>query len=176
MQESFRWWQCSDRYIISTFLHLHTLFSPPLISLMVFVDVKHHVYLLACKNIQPCMPGRCQEFVPCFNFYPSGPVTFNSPFTFVMLHCLNVLFLICGIRVMQMAKFSFYALIHFYYEVLLYFVLVGDSVVRWNLNTEMCLSLTVLHLSANFDVDCVLSRTWRSLLTCDLATCVLNWY
>ena len=50
MQESFWWWQCSDRYIISLFLHLHTLspppFSPSLISLMVSVDVKHHVYLL----------------------------------------------------------------------------------------------------------------------------------
>ena len=41
MQESFWWWQCSDRYIIST-----PPFSPALISLMVSVDVKHHVYLL----------------------------------------------------------------------------------------------------------------------------------
>ena len=46
MQESFWWWQCSDRYIISLYPHLHTLFPPSLISLMVFVDVKHHVYLL----------------------------------------------------------------------------------------------------------------------------------
>ena len=49
MQESFWWWQCSDRYIISLFPHLHTPFphfSPSLISLMVSVDVKHHVYLL----------------------------------------------------------------------------------------------------------------------------------
>ena len=47
MQESFWWWQCSDRYIISLFPHLHTPFpiSPSLISLMVSVDVKHHVYL-----------------------------------------------------------------------------------------------------------------------------------
>ena len=42
MQESFWWWQCSDRYIISLFLHLHT---PSPISLMVSVDIKHHVYL-----------------------------------------------------------------------------------------------------------------------------------
>ena len=46
MQKSFWWWQCSDRYIISLSPHLHTLFSPSLISLMVFVDVKHHVYMM----------------------------------------------------------------------------------------------------------------------------------
>ena len=49
IQESFWWWQCSDRYITSLSPHLHTPFppfSPSLISLMVFVDVKHHVYLL----------------------------------------------------------------------------------------------------------------------------------
>ena len=33
-------------YIISLFPHLHTPFSPSLISLMVSVDVKHHVYYL----------------------------------------------------------------------------------------------------------------------------------
>ena len=49
MQESFWWWQCTDRYIISLFHHHNTPlppFSPSLISLMVSVDVKHHVYLL----------------------------------------------------------------------------------------------------------------------------------
>ena len=46
MQESFWWRQCSDRYIISLFPILHTPFSPSLISLMVSVDVKHHVWLL----------------------------------------------------------------------------------------------------------------------------------
>ena len=49
MQESFWWWQCSDRYIISLFPHLHAPFppfSPSLISPMVSVDVKHHVFLL----------------------------------------------------------------------------------------------------------------------------------
>ena len=46
MMESFWWWQCSDRYIISLFPHLHTPspFSPSLISLTVSVGVKHHVY------------------------------------------------------------------------------------------------------------------------------------
>ena len=41
-------WQCSDRYLLSLFPHLHTpfpSFSPSLISLMVSVDVKHHVYV-----------------------------------------------------------------------------------------------------------------------------------
>ena len=33
-------------YIISLFPHLHPPFAPSLISLMVSVDVKHHVYLL----------------------------------------------------------------------------------------------------------------------------------
>ena len=47
MQESFWWWQCSDRYIISLFPHLHTPFSPSLIILAASVDVKHHVYLLS---------------------------------------------------------------------------------------------------------------------------------
>ena len=49
MHESFWWWQCSDRYIISLFPHLHTPFPPfssSLISLVVSVDVKHQVYLL----------------------------------------------------------------------------------------------------------------------------------
>ena len=48
MQESFWWWQCSDRYIVSLSPHLHAPFPPfsrSLISLMVSVDVKHHVYL-----------------------------------------------------------------------------------------------------------------------------------
>ena len=35
MQKSFWWRQCSDRYIISLSPHLHTPFSPSLISLMV---------------------------------------------------------------------------------------------------------------------------------------------
>ena len=46
MQVSFWWWQCSDRYVISLSPHLHTPVSPSLISLMVSVDVKDHVYLL----------------------------------------------------------------------------------------------------------------------------------
>ena len=57
MQESFWWWQRGDRYIISLFPHLHTPPPPPppppspsLISLMVSVDVKHHVYILGVKH------------------------------------------------------------------------------------------------------------------------------
>ena len=50
MQESFWRWQCSDRYIISLSpppsILSSPLFFPSLISLMVFVDVKRHVYLL----------------------------------------------------------------------------------------------------------------------------------
>ena len=50
MQESFWWWQCSDRCITSLFPNLHTPSTPPppfspSLSLMVSVDVKHHVYL-----------------------------------------------------------------------------------------------------------------------------------
>ena len=51
MQESFRWWQCSDRYNILPSFPISLPpssppFSPSLISLTVSVDVKHHVYLL----------------------------------------------------------------------------------------------------------------------------------
>ena len=59
MQESIWWWQCSDRYIISLFPHLHTPscpFSPSLISLMVSVDLEHHVYLLQLHNPPPPPP------------------------------------------------------------------------------------------------------------------------
>ena len=48
MHKSFWWWQYNDRYIISSPPpHLHSPFSPSLINLMVFVDIKHHdhVYL-----------------------------------------------------------------------------------------------------------------------------------
>ena len=46
MLESFWWWQCSNRYILSLFPHLHTHspFSLSLVSLMVSVEVKHYVY------------------------------------------------------------------------------------------------------------------------------------
>ena len=46
---SFWWWRWSNKYVISLLPHLRTpfpLFSPSLISLMVSVDIKHHVYLL----------------------------------------------------------------------------------------------------------------------------------
>ena len=59
MQVSFWWWQCSDRYTVSLFPPLpypFTPFSPSLISLVVSVDVKHHVYLFtwsACRPVSP---------------------------------------------------------------------------------------------------------------------------
>ena len=63
MQESFWWWQCTDRYIISLFPHLHTpfpSFSPSLINLTVPVDVKHHVYLLTtyCMRVHELCESR----------------------------------------------------------------------------------------------------------------------
>ena len=58
MQESFWWWQCSDRYILSLFPHLHTPspVSPSLISLMVSVEVKHHVYQRASTHTSVQLP------------------------------------------------------------------------------------------------------------------------
>ena len=49
MQGSFWWWQFSDRYIISP--PPFPPFSPSLISLVVSVDVKHHVYLLLERQL-----------------------------------------------------------------------------------------------------------------------------
>ena len=49
MQKPFWWWQCSNGYVISfcpTSTPLSPIFSPSLISLMVSLDIKHHVYLL----------------------------------------------------------------------------------------------------------------------------------
>ena len=59
MQKSFWWWQCSDRYIISLSPHLRTHFSPSLISLMVSVGVKHHVYLLTVKCTRSDRAVKC---------------------------------------------------------------------------------------------------------------------
>ena len=39
LQESFWWWQCNNRYIISLLPPTHTPFSPSLINLMISVDV-----------------------------------------------------------------------------------------------------------------------------------------
>ena len=75
MQESFLWWQCSDRYIISLFPNLHNLFSPSLISLVVSVDVKHHVYLFIDSRIlsaQQSSNRRC---------YPDSRVLFEQQST-----------------------------------------------------------------------------------------------
>ena len=61
MQESFWWWRCSDRYIISLCPHLQTPFppfSPSQISLVVSVEVKHHVYLLTyIRKVLLCEAG-----------------------------------------------------------------------------------------------------------------------
>ena len=71
MQESFWWWQCSDKYVISLFPHLHIPPPPPprsLISLMVSVDLKHHVYLrirCCCEPVWPSLQqgvGKQRDF------------------------------------------------------------------------------------------------------------------
>ena len=51
MQKSFWWWLCSDRYRISPPPPPPT-FSLSLISLMVSVDVTHHVYLLTVSEVK----------------------------------------------------------------------------------------------------------------------------
>ena len=77
MQKSFWWRQCRDRYIISPPPppHLHTPFppfSPSLISLMVSVDVKHHVYLLTyLPSPRPDKHGfRLWTLSTMFTFFP----------------------------------------------------------------------------------------------------------
>ena len=82
MQESFWWWQCSDRYIVSLSSHLHVPFPPPfspsLISLMVSVDVKHHVYFL-----HPVLRPHLH-----FASIPSG-------YAVIFLSLFNILFCCC---------------------------------------------------------------------------------
>ena len=60
MQESFWWWQCSDRYNSLLLPHFHkpslTHFSLSLISRTVSVDVKHHAYLLTHSRQRPLFP------------------------------------------------------------------------------------------------------------------------
>ena len=61
MQESFWWWQCSDRYITSLSTHLHTpfiLFSLSLTSLMLSMDVKQHAYFYAHSTVQELCESR----------------------------------------------------------------------------------------------------------------------
>ena len=59
----------SDRYVISLFPNLHRPFppfSPSLISLMVSVDVKHHVYLLTRLHVHGSVVDRsfrCGRFL-----------------------------------------------------------------------------------------------------------------
>ena len=57
MQESFWWWQRSDRYIISPTSILTPPLLPFLISVLGSVDVKHHVYCSA----EQAEPRRDQE-------------------------------------------------------------------------------------------------------------------
>ena len=76
VQESFWWWQCSDRYIISLFPHLHTpLPSSPF---MVSMNVKLHVFLFPapsylCDCLQLYTPFRTLRFASdlwdCFQLY-----------------------------------------------------------------------------------------------------------
>ena len=76
MRESFWRWQCSDKYIISLFTPLHALpppLSPSLISLMVSVDVKHHVYLLTYGLNMIFLQGRTRDQVT-----QRGHVTYDA--------------------------------------------------------------------------------------------------
>ena len=79
MQKAFWWRQCSGRYIIFLSPPLHPPFSPSLISLMVSVDGKHHVYLLtqpkiillfAWTNIYVYM--EIHNSTPCFRGHEKG--------------------------------------------------------------------------------------------------------
>ena len=87
-QETFCFWQRSDRYIISLFPHLHIPFlpfSPSLKSLMVSVDVKHHVYLLRRNTTRPeqgrigSISGDHRSFAPgsVNNFLKWGRVSYH---------------------------------------------------------------------------------------------------
>ena len=67
-------------YILSLLPHLHTTFppfSPSLISLMVSVDVKHHVYLLlVCQKVLHAAPQlflqRCSMGPPLRTCFSDG--------------------------------------------------------------------------------------------------------
>ena len=93
MQESFWWWQCSDRYIIYLYLHLCTPFLPPpptlptpfsssLISFIISVHVKHHVYLLTY-----CFPFFTH--LPTSNVcYDSFKALYITPVLLCFISCL----------------------------------------------------------------------------------------
>ena len=70
MQKLFWGWQCSDRYIISLFPPppYPPPFSPSLISLVVSVDVTHHVYL----RTQTCEPVLPETLAVVSLVWPSG--------------------------------------------------------------------------------------------------------
>ena len=83
-------------YIISLYTHLHTpfsaTFSPSLISIMVSVDVKHHVYLLKNRRLAVYKPdGRRIGSGLGFPFSSKAAVYGHSLFLFLFF-CLFVLF------------------------------------------------------------------------------------
>ena len=97
MQESFWWWQCSDRYIISLSPHLHTPFppfSPSLISRTVSVDVKHHVYRVTLGDSGLCSCVHVWRFssanqLPCWLIIFGGgfvPCTTSAGVRELFLH------------------------------------------------------------------------------------------
>ena len=76
LMKSYWWWQYSDRSIISHSPHLHIPippFSPSLISLMVSVDIKHHVYLLTHTAVYFILRlSKAQKLQPCHHFVPQA--------------------------------------------------------------------------------------------------------
>ena len=114
MQTSFWWWQCSDRYIIISLSPTSRThfppppFSPSLISLMVSVDVKHHVYLhclvtlsstinithhvylLTNSNLLPAIPTIVSnEVPPCYTISSPANRSIMSQAVAKLLHlCL----------------------------------------------------------------------------------------
>ena len=81
MQKSFWWRQCSDRYIIS-FPLFHTPFNPPfslsLISLMVSVDIKHHLYTWLKAHL--AFPSTKRQVCTLFQLPPPSPAVHISLF------------------------------------------------------------------------------------------------
>ena len=96
MQESFWWCQCSDRYIISFSPHLHTPFPHLLpvpnivISLMVSVDVKHHVYLLSINVCNVSVPQLGPWGSPSIEWEGSMHSHFRCTCTLSLMHtCIH---------------------------------------------------------------------------------------
>ena len=84
MQESFWWWQCSDRYIISLFPHLHTHFppfSPSLISLTVSGTLSTmFTFDFFCTILQFCILSFAQNLSTLHPVFCTTPVnSISSP-------------------------------------------------------------------------------------------------